>query len=109
MEPKIVKQKISEEELVAIEKESPGMIKLAVDIKKEILSLGCFLHIDCYEQLLEEGSRPENVWGANFYPKEKKIDFISLVNIRLPHNKSMDISDKEIRNRIEAIIKNLLI
>lgn len=108
MESLIIKKPLSENKRKTLEKEFSSIVKLTVDIEKEIISVGCFLHLDCYEKLLESGSRPEDVWGANFYPQDRSLDFVSLINIRPPTNRSMDIVDLKIRERVESIIKKLL-
>jgi hypothetical protein len=85
-----------------------SFVKVVVDIERKILSAGCELHIDCAEELIKDGSLYANLWGANVYPNDKKIDFISLINIRpVANNKSMDIKDVDIRKKVEDIIKNL--
>lgn len=87
----------------------PVFIKAVTDIKRQILSVGCELHSDCVEELMADGSVYTNLWGANIYPQEKKIDFISLINIRpADNNRSMDIENPEIRKKVEDIIKKLL-
>ena len=88
---------------------NPLFIKVVVDIEQEIISAGGELHSDCMEELLNSGSSPKDLWGANIYPTDKKIDFVSLINIRpLDNNRSMDIGNTVIKERIEAIIKKLL-
>ncbi len=107
----IIKEKISFEELEKLfEDPSTTMLKITVDIEKEILSLGCEWHIDCSEELVEkENSNHKNIWGANLYRKDKKIDFVSLVNIKpIENNRSMEIKDSIIKEKVEKIIKNLL-
>lgn len=100
----IVKQKIIIEEL----KYGP-MIKLVVDVERRLMALGCELHIDCMDELLEDGSRPKDLWGANIYSADKKIDFVSLINIRpADNNRSMEIQNKEIKKEVEGIIKEFL-
>lgn len=87
----------------------PVFVKVVVDIEKEIISVNCELHSDCMEELLVNGSLPANLWGANVYPTDKKIDFISLINIRpAVDNRSMDIENFDIKNKITNIIKKLL-
>ena len=77
--------------------------------QRKIISLDCELHSDCAEELVAAGSKYVDLWGANIYPKEKKIDFISLINIRpLANNRSMDIENPDIKKRVEDIIKSLL-
>jgi len=86
-----------------------SFVKVVVDIEREILSANCELHVDCGEELMKEGSLYTNLWGANVYPKDKKIDFISLMNVRpADNNRSMDIEDRAIRKKIEDIIKALV-
>jgi len=86
------------------------MAKLVVDIKQEILAIDCELHIDCADELIESGSEYNNLWGANIYPVSKKIDFVSLINIRpKENNRSMEIQNEEVKNKVESIIKKLLI
>jgi hypothetical protein len=84
-------------------------VKVVVDIEKKIIAAGCELHVDCAEELMEAGSLYTNLWGANIYPKDKKIDFVALINIRpASGNRSMEIEDQNIRKKIEDIIKELL-
>ena len=86
-----------------------SFVKVVVDIERQIISAGCELHVDCAEELMAAGSLYANLWGANVYPKDKKIDFISLINIRpAANNKSMEIKDQNIRKKIEDIIKKLV-
>jgi len=86
-----------------------SFVKAVVDIEKEIISVGCELHVDCVEELMADGSSYANLWGANVYPKDKKIDFIALINIRpASGNRSMEIEDTNIRKKVEDIIKKLV-
>jgi hypothetical protein len=48
-------------------------IKLAVDIERLILAGGGEMHFDCEQALLDNGSRQENLWGADFMPVNQKI------------------------------------
>ena len=84
-------------------------IKVVIDIERRIASFGCELHTDCYEELVKDGSRPKNLWGANLYPNdERKIDFVSMINIRpADDNRSMEIQNPQIQSKVEEIIKQL--
>lgn len=96
-------------EKTSFNSEDPLFIKVVVDIEKKIISLDCELHSDCAEELVKDGSKYVDLWGANIYPKEKNVDFVSLINIRpLANNRSMDIKNQDIKKRVEDIIKNLL-
>jgi hypothetical protein len=84
-------------------------IKLAVDVERNILVGGGEYHADCGEALLEDGSRQEDVWGADWYPESRTVRFGALINIR-PHQNSysMEIENPKLRERIETIIRQLL-
>ncbi|BAU09754.1 hypothetical protein Npun_AF174 [Leptolyngbya sp. NIES-3755] len=84
-------------------------IKLAVDIKREILAGGGILHADCERVLLENGSVQTNIWGANWYAINASLDYESLINIRPKQgNRSMNIQDPSICDRILEITHRLL-
>lgn len=84
-------------------------IKLAVDVEREIIAGGGELHYDCEQILLEDGSRQTNVWGADWYPDLKEVGFESLINIRpRQQNRSMEIQDPALREKIETIVCRLL-
>ena len=98
----ILKDKIKREELQI------PFTKAALDIEKETVSLGCELHIDCVDELIKNGSAPKDIWGFNIYP-DGHLDFVSLINIRpADDNRSMEIKNQEIRQKIEKIIKELM-
>lgn len=103
----LITQKISDGEFRKII-EDKMMIKMAVDIGRRVLSLDCEFHIDCAERLMADGSKFSDIWGANFYPKDGKIDFIALINIRPEKNRAMEIQSEEIKKEAEDIVKKLL-
>ncbi len=84
-------------------------IKVAVDVERNILAGGGEYHADCEEVLLEDGSRQENIWGADWYPQPPKVEFGALINIR-PHqgNRGMEIEDPKLQMKIETIVRQLL-
>ena len=113
MEIKIIKEKISTEELKKIAERGFGnMIKAVVDIKEKTLSLGGELHADGMEMLIKNGYKPENLWGVNIYPdkpRDEWIEFTALINIRPSlNNRSMEIQSSEIKEKIKNIVNNLI-
>ncbi len=83
--------------------------KLAVDIGRGILAGGGEMHADCEEILLEDGSQKVDVWGADWYPASQAVKYESLINIRpRQNNRSMEIQDPSLRDRIAQIAYNLL-
>lgn len=106
----IVREPATAEQLRQMEGVFGGtMIKLAVDVARGILAGGGALHADCEQVLLEDGSRQEDVWGADWYPDAQAVGFESLINIRpRQQNFSLEVQDSALRGQIEAIVRHLL-
>ena len=86
-----------------------GYIKLAVDIKRSILAGGGILHADCESVLLDDGSKQEDIWGADWNPQSQQVTFESLINIRpRQNNLSLEITDPEVREAVAKITRKLL-
>ena len=84
-------------------------IKLAVDIQQGILAGGGVLDADCESALLEDGSKQEDIWGADWNPFSQQVTFEALINIRpRQNNPSLDILDLTIRKRVAEITHQLL-
>ena len=84
-------------------------IKLAVDLKREILAGGGELHADCEQVLLDDGSKQENIWGGDWFPDIQEVGFESLINIRPRQgNRSLELQSPELREQFEAIVRRLL-
>ena len=82
-------------------------IKLAVDVERETLAGGGELHADCEQVLLENGSRQEDVWGADWDPAGE-VRFESLINIRPRQgNRDLEIQSPEIRRQVERIVRRI--
>ena len=106
----IIRERATPEQIEQMAETYVGlMIKLAVDVEQKILAGGGELHADCERVLLENGSQQENVWGADWYPEVRRVGFESLINIRpRQQNRSMEIKDPVLREKIEVIVRNLL-
>lgn len=84
-----------------------GYIKLAVDIELRVVAGGGAMHADCEAALLDEGSRQQDVWGADWVPASREVRFQSLINIRPKQgNRSMAIADEGLRAKIERIVRD---
>lgn len=105
----ILKEKTSPAQMMEMLKEYETMIKIVVDIRLHILTGGGEMHADCESVLLENGSEQDDLWGANWYPAEQRIEFESLINIR-PRlgNRSILIQDETIRKQVEEITQKIL-
>ena len=102
----IIRDSASAEEIKEMLESLETYIKLAVDIKRKIVAGGGILHADCEAVLIEDKSAQEDIWGADWVPDSKEVKFEALINIRpRQKNRSMIIEDKNIRNKVEAIVK----
>jgi len=105
----ILRNHASEEQIREMLEGLETYIKLAVDVERNILAGGGEYHADCEEVLLEDGSRQDDIWGADWYPDTRKLEFGALINIRPDQgNRSMEIEDPKLRDRIETITRALL-
>ena len=109
MNIKIIDKKITESELREIAKEFYiNMIKGVVDVEREIIAVGGEYHMDANMLLMENNSKQQNVWGFNWYfdkNGDEQIEYISLINIRPAQgNRTMEIQDLDLRNKMKSII-----
>lgn len=105
----ILQTKPTPEQMAEMSKEYGMMIKIVVDIRRRILAGGGEMHADCELALLEDGSDQDDLWGANWYPAEQRIEFESLINIR-PRlgNRSILLQDESLRRKVEEITREIL-
>ncbi|MFB0527521.1 MAG: DUF5674 family protein [bacterium] len=109
MELRIIRKKATIDEIKDMLEALNSYIKLAVDIKREVVVGGGMLHADCEAVLLDAGSKQEDIWGADWYPDTNEIHYEALINIRpRQNNRSMKIEDKKIHSKVEKIIKERL-
>lgn len=89
------------------------LLKIVVDVDKKIIAADAEMHADLEEMLLQKGSLQTNIWGANLYPLRESDDFVeftALINIRPSQgNKSMEVLDEALKQRMKAIIKKLIL
>jgi len=112
VEIRIVREKIARDEVKKCAEETFGdMVKVVVDIERNVMTVGGELHADGEALLLEDGSRQEHIWGANIYPdnsEEDQIVFRALINIRpRTGNRSMQIESETIKGRVRKVIEDL--
>jgi len=104
----VLQSQPTSEQLNDMLKEHDAMIKIVVDIRQRILAGGGEMHSDCEAALLENGSEQDDLWGANWYPDEQRVEFESLINIR-PRlgNRSVLIQSEELRQKVESVTREI--
>ena len=88
------------------------MVKVVVDIEKEVMAIGAELHADEEAFLLDKGSKQENLWGINIYPDllmPDALEYDSMINIRPSQNNgSRSVEGEAIRKTISEIVRTLV-
>lgn len=88
------------------------MVKLVVDVRRGLVAAGGELHADAEALLLEQGSRQEDLWGANYFPglgPERSVEFTALINIRPGQgNRSMEIQSREVREQVRRLVERVI-
>ena len=105
----VIVEQATPQQLQEMLEELKMYIKLAVDVRRRIVAGGGALHADCETALIEEGSRQEDIWGADWIPASQEVRYESLINIRPKQgNRTMTIVDPALCTTIEAIVRGRL-
>lgn len=105
----LIRTLVTPEQITEMKEELGDYIKLAVDVERQILAGGGVMHADCEAALLDDGSQQGDVWGAGWFPDSDQVTFDSLINIRPRQgNRALEIQSPELRERVEAIIRERL-
>lgn len=84
-------------------------VKVAVDIRREVVAGGGIMHADCEAALLKAGSNQEDIWGADWVPSTQEVRYHSLINIRPRQaNPSVEIQSAAIRARVDKVTRRIL-
>jgi hypothetical protein len=103
----IIRDTVSTSQLSDMLQTLGSYIKLAVDVERQLIAGGGELHADCEQVLIEDGSRQEDIWGADWDPAGE-VRFESLINIRPRQgNRSLAIQSPELRQQVERIVRQV--
>jgi hypothetical protein len=103
----ILKEQATPEQVAEMLQVFGTYIKLAVDVKRQVVAGGGELHYDCEQALLDDGSHQADVWGADWDPVGE-VRFESLINIRPRQgNPDLEIQSPELRERVEHIVRRV--
>ena len=105
----LIKNKATKQQIQDMLSTLRTYIKLAVDVERRILAGGGELHADCEALLIMDGSKQENIWGANWIPSDKKVSYEAMLNIApRRNNRSMEIQDPKIRRIVDIVVREQL-
>ncbi len=84
------------------------LVKVVVDVEREIVALDGELHSDLEALLLQDGSQQQDLWGVNLYPEQPGdafVEFDSMINLRPSQgNRSRGVDDINIQGKIRKIV-----
>lgn len=105
----LIRSRASRQQVVEMQQALETYIKLAVDVRREVLAGGGIMHADCEAMLLQDGSRQEDIWGADWEPTAQVLTFVALINIRPAQgNPSMQILASDVRDAVSRVVHNIL-
>jgi hypothetical protein len=105
----LIQDKASTQQIKQMLEDLESYIKVAVDVRREVLVGGGVMHADCEAELLRNGSNQEDIWGADWIPETQVVNCTALINIRPRQgNLSMEIQDQALQLKVKSIIKRLL-
>lgn len=102
----LIKDRVTEEDLKAAQEEYGDFIKVNVDIKSGLITIGGEWHADGEKVLLANGSKQGDLWGGGINIKSKVINYTALINIKPKINPSHVIMDSKVRQKFDEILKN---
>lgn len=112
----IIENTITLAELAVLAGERFGdLVKAVVDVEKGSMAVGCELHVDAEQLLLQENSRQQDIWGINLYPEAfddtgRFVEFDSMINLRPGQgNRSRGVEDSVIREKILEIVRQKVV
>lgn len=108
-----MRERIARSEVERLAHEQFGdMVKAVVDVERGIMAIAGELHSDQEALLLDDGSRQDDLWGINLYPRQTGGDWIeydSMINLRPSQgNRSRGVEDTETRARIRRVVDDLV-
>jgi hypothetical protein len=107
---RILVERLTPEQIVNLAAEIfDDMFKVVVDVERGVLAAGGALHADAEQLLLDDGSRQQDVWGANYFPARaigSRLEYSALINIRPDAgNSDQNIRSEAVRAKVRCIVE----
>lgn len=97
---------LSVEDIDNIHKEYGDYVKVTADLENSRIVVGCELHADGENILLEKGGLQDNIWGGGIDFIIKEVATTAMLNLRPRlNNNSMEILDEKRRNGFINLVK----
>ena len=101
----LIKDKVIKVDLKKAQEEYGDYVKVDIDVKTGLMTIGGQWHSDGEKILLKNGSEQSDVWGGGINLVDNSVDYNSMINIK-PNmdNNSQEILDKNIRDKFAEIL-----
>lgn len=101
-----VSKKVTSDDLLIAQKDYGKYIKIVIDIKNNIMTIGGEWHADGEKVLLDHNADKNNIWGGGIDLDTKNIDTLALINLRPKlNNNSQEILSETNRIKFINIVK----
>ncbi|MBI4157508.1 hypothetical protein HY502_01530 [Candidatus Woesebacteria bacterium] len=105
----VLQKSATKEDIKKAKEEYENYIKITVDLRLGLVSIGGEYHADAEAILLKKfGSRQQDIWGGGYNIILDKFEANAVINIRAPINDSPEILDPEIREKVLKLAKEKL-
>lgn len=104
----VIDNRASDELIKKLAAGHKGVIKVVVDIHKEIISAGAEWHNQLLDHLTGSGSDEKDCWGAKLDIKTGELKFKSQINENRPGVTGAELIDDAVRKPVEKTIRKLL-
>jgi hypothetical protein len=95
------------------EKMYGNLVKADVDVARKIVIVDMEMQADGEAELLQSGSKQEDLWGINLYPAkfgtDEFIEYDSMMNLKpRQNNMTRGVEDSHIQKQIRDIISGVM-
>lgn len=106
----ILKQKITSEEFEQAREVYNDYMKTVIDVENNLLAVGGEYHIDCEEVLVQNGSKPENLYGGGYRVSTGEIEYMAMSNYKPALGRTTyEIMDPQIREKLKELTERFLV
>ncbi|MDP2874163.1 MAG: DUF5674 family protein [bacterium] len=106
----LIKGHLSREDITKAREDYQTYLKIAADLRQELVVIGGFYHAEAEKLLLDEyASHQDDLWGGGYDLKSGRFETNAIINIRPGKNDSPEILDPEIRNKFLKLAKEKLV
>lgn len=101
----VIRNQVTEADLAIAKQEYGDFIKIVVDIRTELVTIGGEWHSDGESELLTLGSNQADLWGGGVDVATHNISYSAMTNVKPGINLQHIILDAKTREVFDKIVK----